>query len=397
MLYPSSAIGRTLLAIGVALHATACAAPRYFVVPSVSLDAVYDDNLFYASEDETSDVITRVSPALEVGYESETVSWSGRYRFDAEAYARESQLNSSNVRQFADVDVEYLPTSRLTLSAAADYIKTDTPLDLTLIPGGTIPGLQVGRAEAERTSLHTEAGYRLTPRTTGSLAFTRSDEELVGVGESDTTALETWFEQRLSEVNTLSYGYMYRQYRFEEFAVNGLAEPSLTRGPTQDSHTPWIGLAHQFNARTRVVARAGPRVTDGSVDPYVLVSLQHQLNQGEVVLDYERDETTLLGEPRKLEVDALYATLTRRFGTKLDVQLKPGCAWVRQADASVDICSLGLGAVYKINEAVFLQASYEYNFQDVSPVLGDSREVSRNVIQVGLRFTYPRREPRETR
>lgn len=377
-----------------AAQATGCATPGYFAVPSVSVEEVYDDNLFFASEDKQSDFITRVSPALEAGYEADTLSLSGRYRFDAEAYASETDLNSAQVREFADVEVEYLPTNRLTLSAGADYTETDTPSDLDIIPGGTIPGLLVGRSEATRTELDAAAIYRLTARTTGALAFTGTEDELVDVGESDTSVLETWFDQRLSEVNTLSYGYMYRQYRFDQFGIDGNAGPTRTRGATQDTNTPWIGLSRQINARTRVVARAGPRLEGSSRDPYVLLSLQYRFPEGAVLLDYERDETTVLGEPRKLELDALYATISRRFGTRLDVQLTPGYAKLDQADYSTEIYSLGLGAVYKINEAVFLTASYDFNFQDARTVPSGSNEVTRNVIQVGVRFTYPRREPR---
>lgn len=394
MSYPSKPYAKLMLAMVVAMLAMACATPGFFVIPSVSVDELYDDNLFYASEDEQSDFITRVSPALELGHESDTLSWSGRYRFDAEAYARETELNSAQVREFADVEVEYLPTNRLTLSAGADYTETDTPSDLTIIPGATIPGLLVGRTEAKRTELDAAAIYRLTARTTGALAFTGTEDELVDVGESDASLLETWFDQRLSELTTLSYGYMYRQYRFDQFGIDGNAEPTLTRGATQDTNTPWIGLSHQVNARTRVVARAGPRLEGSSVDPYVLLSLQYRFPRGAVLLDYERDETTVLGEPRKLELDALYATISRRFGDRLDVQLTPGYAKLRQADYSTEIYGLGLGAVYKINEAVFLTASYDFNRQEISAGPGGLNDVSRNVIQVGVRFTYPRREPR---
>lgn len=386
-----------MLAMVFAMHATACVTPGYYVVPSVSVDELYDDNLFFSSQDERSDFITRVSPALEVGHESDTLTWSGRYRFDAEAYARETELNSAQVRQFADAQVEYLPTNRLTLSAGADYTKTDTPLDLTIIPGGSIPGLLVGRIEATRTEVYSAARYRLTATTTGSLAFARTDEELLDIGKSEASVLETWFDQRLSEVNTLSYGYIYREYNFDQFGIDGVAEPSLTRRATQDSNTPWIGLSHQFNARTRVTARAGPRLVGSSVDPYVLLSLRYRLTQGEVLVDYKRDETTLLGEPTRVDLEALYATISRRFGSRLDVQLTPGLAKVSHADYSTDIYSLGLGAVYKINEAVFLTASYDFNRQDVKAVAGGTNEVSRNVIQVGVRFTYPRHEPREPR
>lgn len=383
--------------MAMAVQAAGCATPGYFAIPSVEVDEVYDDNLFFASEDQQSDFITRVSPALEAGYEAETLSFSGRYRFDAEAYARQTELNSAQVRQFADVELEYLPTERLNLSAAADYTKTDTPLDLSIIPGGTIPGLLAGRSEAERTSLHAAAGYRLTAPTTGTLAWSQTNEELVDVGESDTDVMETWFDQRRSEVNTLSYGYMYRQYSFEQFAIDGDTGPSLASRASQDSSTPWIGLSHQFNARSRVTARAGPRLDGGSADPYVLVSLQHRLTNGTVQVDFQRDETTLLGEPGKLELEALYATISRRFGTRLDVQLTPGYARVYRTDFSVDIYSLGLGAVYKVSEAVFLTATYDFNYQEVDVVPGGLSDVSRNVIQVGVRFTSPRREPDVTR
>jgi len=379
-----------------AVQVTGCATPGYFVIPAVEVNEVYDDNLFYTSSDKQSDFITRVSPALEAGYESDTLNLSGRYRFDAEAYASESELNDVMVRQFADANVEYLPTSRLTLSAGADYTKTDTPLDLTIIPGGTIPGLLVGRAEAERTSVEAAGSYRMTALTTGSLAFTQINDVLDDAGESDTSELETWIDQRLSEVNTLSYGYRYRHYRFDEFGLDGNEAPTLSTDHTQESNTPWIGLAHQFNARTRVTAAAGPRIDGSSVDPYVLISLQHRFNQGQVLLDYERDETTLLGEPTKLELEALYATINRRIGSRVEVQLTPGYARLSQPVSSVDIYSLGLGAVYKINEVIFLTASYDFNLQKVSAAGGGSSDVSRNVIQVGVRFTFPRREPRVT-
>lgn len=388
----SRAVAGTILPLVVAVQITACATPGFFVVPSVSVDEIYDDNLFFTADGEESDLITRVGPALELGYESDTFSWSGRYRFDAEAYANNTGLNDSQVRRFADIDAEYQPTSRLTLNAAAAYTKTDTPFDLSLVPGGAIPGVLAGRAEAERTSGHVAAGYRLTAPTTGFLAYTRTREDLVGTGESDADALESWFDQRISAVSTLSYGYLRREYRFDRESAQ-----SQARGVTQDSDTPWVGLSHRFNDRTRVSARAGPILDGGSADPYVLLSLQHSYNNGELLLDYERDETTLLGEPGTLEIEAIYATFSRRFGTRLDLQVTPGYAHVQRTGLSVDIYNLGLGVVYKITEAIFLTASYEFNWQETGPAAGGSSDVSRNAIQVGVRLAWPRREPREGR
>jgi hypothetical protein len=383
---------KAFLASVVAIQATACAAPGYYVVPSVSVEAVYDDNLFFASEDEQSDFITRVSPALEVGHEGRKLSWSGRAGVDAEAYASESELNSADVRQVAGVDVEYLPTSRLTLNAAAEYTKTETPVDLSIIPGGAIPGLLVGRAEAERTTLSSAASYRMTALTQGTVAFTHANEQLNNVAETDTSIAEAWIDQRLSEVNTLSYGYIHRRYEFDD--SSGLL---LTNESDQDTDIPWIGLAHQLNERTLISARAGPRLGDDSSDAYVLASLQYRLTDGELRVDYQRDETTLLGVSGNLELEAIYASIRRQFGTQLEVQFTPGYAKVSQAGFSTDIYNVSVGAVYKIDESISLTATYDHNLQEVHPAGGGTNEVSRNVIMVGARFTYPRREPRDPR
>lgn len=436
--------------MAITTQATACVTHGYYVAPSVSVDAVYDDNLFFASENKESDVIARVSPAIELGYESDTLTFAGRYRFDAEAYADHSELNDNKVRSFAGLDVEYRPTSRLSLGAAADYTQTDTPFDLSLVPGGAIPGLLFGRIEAERTSVSAAASYQFTAPTKGFLALAQTHEELtdrVDSIESDIRIVEAHIEQKLSEVNTLSYGNIYRQYRFDipidesltqaatqnstsplvdlshllksgsratahaRPAVDGnSADPSVRislecfcangevlldhDGESQYSNTPWIGLSHQFNATTRVSARAGPRLDGGSVAPYVRFSLERLYANGEVLLDYERDETTLLGVPGKMQIQTLYSTISHRFESGLELQIIPGIARVSQTGLSVDIYSLVLGAVYKLNESVLLMAGYDFNVQQVSPADGGNFEVSRNVIQLGVRFSYPRREPR---
>lgn len=278
-----------LMAVVMLASITVRAETGYFAIPALSISEVYDDNLFFDIPNQDSDLITRISPALEVGYESETLNWTGRYRFDAENYDKFTNLDSSLARRFADGVLEYTPNSRLTFSAKADYTKTNTPADLSLVPGGAIQGLLVGRTPAERTSISPALEYSFTSTIIGSLAYTKTNDKLLGGVESDVNMVEAEIEQKLSPTNAVSYGYIYRHYRFDD--ESGQANVT-TPDDSRNSHTSWLGLSHDWSPRTRVVVRAGPRIYQHSVEPYLLLSLRRNYTRGSLLVSYERDETT---------------------------------------------------------------------------------------------------------
>lgn len=372
------------------LPAAAGAQTGIYLEPSVAVFQGYDDNLYYTFDNEEGDRITRVTPALDAGYESERLNWSGRYSFDAEDYANNPELDSLLVRRFADLAFEYLPTSRLTLSGTAIYTKTRTPLDLTL-SGGGVPGLLIGRVGAERTVLRPAMSYRVSDRTTGLLAHTLTQDRLENGINSDVHMTELTFTSRLSATDTLDYGYLHRRYSFSNLST---ADSLAAMEQSQDSHTPWAGWSHDFSARVNLVARAGPRIYEDSIDPYLLVTLARTHERGQLAVSYESNETTLLGEVGRVETETLSATLTHRFGEKLEVQLIPAVAHVSRGDFAVKIYRASLNASYAFNDRVSLTATYDYNFQRVDFSGTPSASVSRSVVMLGITVMLPGRTRR---
>lgn len=212
-----------------------------FVVPWLVVEQAYDDNLFFDPEDEQSDWYTRVSPRLEVGFESETLYWLLSFQNDAEWYNNFSELDSNSARQFGLGTIEYEVNRRWTLTGDAEYVKTNTAGDIGLIPGipvGGIPG-SLGREEAERLFFAAGADYLFTPELSGSFLVSYVDDTLIGSSDNDTLFVGGDLEHILSPVRSLFYGYKYRHYDFQNQAET---EPVTVVNETEYSNTAWVGL-----------------------------------------------------------------------------------------------------------------------------------------------------------
>ena len=369
---------------------TAYGQDGFYVIPSISLIEGHDDNLFFSIEDEQAGLFTRVSPALEAGYDTETLFIGSRYSFDAEAYDKYPELDSSMVRRFADARIEFLPNSRMTFSTDASYTLTNTPLDLSPTGSVIVPGLLVGRTDARRNNLNPEFEYRFTNTTTGLVAYTLTKDKLFGSVESEIQELELAGETALSAENTISYGYAHRDYQFDVPAASVTAAD-------QNSQYAWVGLEHQLGPRTVVSGKLGPRYYDETVKPLFLATLEHAYLNGEVALGFERNETTLLGEVGRVENKTVSATLVHRFGSKFEMQLMPGYSDVSQDGFEVQIYRVGIFLRYRVNDAVSLTTSYDLSHQQVDFEDGSESSVERNVVMLGLTLTYPRRNRAELR
>lgn len=383
-----------LTVLAVSLATPANAQERLYFIPSVTISEIYDDNLFFTITDEQDDLATRISPALEIGYKSETAEWNGRYSFDAEKYNEFSELDSNMIRRFADLSVKVLPSNKLTLAADANYTKTNTPVDLSLAGNNFIQGLSVGRADAQRLSIHPELEYLFTPQTMGSLQYTLTNDKLIGAVENDTHLFESAVAHELSDKNTIKLGYDYRRYQFDQTTD---ANTQTTTRINQDTQTPWIGLQHEFSALTSFTGQAGPRIFDSSTSPYVLLSLSHIYSSGDMIVSYERNDTTLLGEVGRLDAETFSVALTYRSGDNFEFGFIPGYAQVSGDSYAVDIYSAGLNARYKINNVLSLNATYDMNYQNAEFDEGSTEKVVRNFILLGFTLTYPRRSERQSR
>lgn len=357
----------------------------YYLVPWLTLSERYDDNLFYDAADQTSDFITRVSPTLELGYESETLNWIARYALDAEYYHQESDLNTNRARQRAEGELEYKPDNRWVLAGQAGFTKSNTPADLTLFPGGDIPVLQLERTPTEWTYLRPVATYQFSANKSGSLAYSWTNAELIGVTKTYTQAAEASLKHQISAVNLMTYGYLYRHYRF----VDESDDPGFTDSNVS-TNTPWLGLSHNFSRSTALNVRAGPLFYDGSTEAYLLLSLQHTYPRGVFLVNFTQDKTAQLGEEGLLDSESLGVSATHKLSSRLEVGVSADLTDASKTDFSTKTASAMLDGTYRINSFVFISASYRYISQKTRALGGDQERITQNEFQLGVTFTRPR-------
>jgi hypothetical protein len=359
-----------------------------YVVPWLTVEQVYDDNIFFQSEDEVSDYITRVSPQLDVGYDSETLNWLLSYRNDAEWYNDLSELDDSTARGFGLATIEYEPNRRWTLTGRGEYVQTNTAQDLTLTPGGELPG-RVGRAEAERLAFAGGAKYQFTPKLAGDFLVSWVEDDLIDVSINEVWSANAVLDQSLTPARLLRYGYEFRDYSFESLVV---PEPPIVTDPSGsvDSHTLWVGLRESVSERSDLEVRAGPRISDGDVDPYFLFNWRRGYDRGETSVELLWDETQFLGEAGRQETRSIYGAWRHEFTSDIEVSAGAGYAYLDGNDFTTDIASFDVSGIYRFNRFVFVTARYGVNAQEQDFDLFPSERITHNIVSLALTFVRPR-------
>jgi|GEM_PF-966208 len=367
----------------------------FYAVPGIGVSSIHDDNIFFSIDEEQSDTALRVSPELEVGYESQRTSMQARYSFDSEKYEKFTTLDSDSVRTFADFQGTHQLTRRFALEGEVHYTETNTPADITLGTGSAVPGLFVGRAQAERLAIQPAVTFQMTPTWGTRLGYSHTNDKLADALESETQIVESEFGWQRSAKTLIEYGYTYRQYDFKSLTADESGVP-LTVG-TQETHMPWVGVQYDLSERIQLRGQVGPRINDDEVDPYVRLSLRRSHIGGDLMLSYERNETTLLGEAGRIEAETYSAAFTHTVGSRFELRVTPAFGKLSQTDYAVDIYRAELMARYRITPYLHLTASYDMYYQEVDFVSGLTEDVARNVVMLGFYLTYPRREDRTTR
>jgi predicted porin len=375
--YAAAVLVLTSLGIGVAPRRAAAQA-GFYVTPSFSVAEIYDDNIFATHSGRESDFITRFTPGLRAGYESAPLTLLGHYAFDAELFAEHSELNSGLAGQDAGVDFKYLPDPTLTLSVIGRFLESHTPGVLS-----ATTGITNGRVKGRRYSVEPSVAYRFDPVTTATVDYSFAREEASGI-RTDIHTVGTNLERRLGAQDAVSVGYAFRDFVFPE-------EDDVT------AHVALLGWTHDLSPQTKFTLKAGPRFSEGSVDPEALASITHRLEHGEVSLGYTRTQTTVVGRGGVGETDAVIALLSYDFLPTLRLRGGPSFYRTTFADSDAKVYRIDVEVIYQLTRWLALELSYAYSLQQgvlgVGPGTAGSAddEISRNVVMLRLTASYPYR------
>lgn len=359
----------------------------YYLEPSLSVYTIYDDNIFYTFTDEESSHIARYSPSLGLGYEQSILNWNVVYRIDLEDYIDNDNISDGVIRRFADTSLHYQPIPRLILSGDVRYTKTDTPADLTLVPGGSVRGSLQERTNVKRISFNPSVTYRLSPTATGILSYIRTEDSISSLLETDIRRMAIEMQHAITSKTSILYGYFEREVRYDE---SPSSSSSADNASSESSGTTWVGLSRDLTPTIVASVRGGSRSANGRSSPYWTLSIEKDYRRGEAVLAFERNETTAPGTTDSQEFETVNATIVHKYGLNWVTTITPSYAKITQRSGSQKIYRLAISSNYRFNEFWSLTASYERNHQPIEFSEADDESIDRNVALIGITYIYPK-------
>ena len=353
------------------LPAAADADSSFYLTPAFSIGRAHDDNLFSTPTDAQGDSLWRFSPAVEAGYESESLTAAGYYTFDAERYAHHTELDSNEARRSAAVNLHYLATPRFSLALESDYTSTNSLAELA--PGTVV---EPGREHARVLTLTPSLRYQFDELTAGSAAYTSSRQELSGTPDTDIDTAMLGLEHAMSRRDKLAIDFAATHYDFGP-------------GDTVESRVLTAGWSRAITPQTSVSLAAGPRDTEGSTSTDVSAGWQQTLENGSFTLNYIRTQTAVVGQAGTVESRSIAATLDFTFDVDYEAQILPSYTSDTGRSSRADVTRLDLNLSSKLGKDASLVGSYQFNRQ--RGLLGGvgSPEILDHVVYLGLVFSFP--------
>ncbi len=161
-----------LAAIGILLPASRAAAAKIDITPSISLDQVYDSNVFNTNGNEKGDFIFRVTPAVTFSLKMPETTLNLRTSLTSDRYYKYTELNGNNSAISLAIDATPIQfTPRFSMVPSAHFVEAqDSYRRNQLVPSGD-PLLPSSIASETATQKSRDFGaalrmsYLVTPRT----------------------------------------------------------------------------------------------------------------------------------------------------------------------------------------------------------------------------------------
>ena len=296
-----------------ALSPAVVAQSRFEVVPSLSVTAVYDDNLNAETEGSAGKML-QFRPNLEASFQAPRFAFLSVYSQDM-LRSNFNTLNTVDARRHAFVDTRFLHSPLTTLGFEARYDRSETPGDIDLDTGilGT-------RQTAQRWQVSPTLVRRLTPRSvlTAGYDYTRENEidTPSGTLHQARFAMSREVTSRSAIVGTYLSRYFVDPY--------GRSTSQSVLG----------GWTREMAPHTHLSLYAGPRVTSyrSGIKPEISASLRRDTSRVDIRADYWHGETIILGIEGPVAVDSGAFRITWPFHNRFDFGTHLGATDITTVD-----------------------------------------------------------------
>jgi hypothetical protein len=359
---------RTLVVLSL-LGSPMASAQQITLVPSISVSAIADNNVFTTSAG-SGDQSTVLAPGVEGTIATPRASLLGAYSFDMQRSMTFRALNDLDARRHGMFETNYRNTERLSTAFRGHYDRTDNAADLNFETGLLLP-----RRRASRWELAPSFFYVSSPLWTwrGQYNWVREDLERTMVANEHVARFG--LSRILSQRTALSAGYLGRHF------ING--------GDTQTSHAAVVGWSHDVSPTTSLNLVAGPRLSArGGIAAEINASFNRlAANRVGYALDFWQGESIILGVLGPVEVVSGTGKLALPLRPTLDLGAAAGVFHTdSQTQGDALVYTAEVRSSWSFHPIATVVGSYSADFQrgDIRTILFAGRNVTRHVFRVTL-------------
>lgn len=326
--------------------AATCAQSRVLIAPSAGVGFVIDDNLFSAPQGTTtSDMVMRVTPGLSASRETARTYWFGGYSFEAERYQDHATLTTPLARQSGSMFGRMSSSPATTFSLEAGYESSVLPNELNVTTG-----LATGRLRAWRWHGGPEIQHATSPRSSITLRYGLTTEGMAG-REIVTHVVEASLAHEGGARTEMRLDPFFRQFTFDS---RGL----VTAGAL-------AGLTRRVTPFTRLLLRAGPRLTEGErrLRPEVELTLRRRSEYTELSVNYTRTATTAIGLQGIVETQRVVASASHHRPALFDVSVSGGAYLNENAGTTARVYRVAGEVTRKLGPGLAIVAAYALDLQ----------------------------------
>ncbi len=365
----------------------------FTLLPTITLSEEYNDNILLDNHNRTWDLITGITPAINLIWESRTHRLIAGYNFTAELYLRDpTRDNAFNTQNF-NLDGMWRATERLTLTLADAFTATT---DTNLISPA---GVSVGRNRSWGNALSGGAAYKLDEFTAvrGGASYALQRFSRGELDDSDVYHGYLFLDRTLTRQVRGSIGYDFGYFDIEH-------EDKVT------THTPKVGASWQVTPTITLAVNGGPTFElhdngDSRITPTVTATYEQTVWFGSVGLGFDRQVATAGGLGGVTDNTSVFGHVdVITFARGLTLSFAPRYSWVKSAgkirsadnrDIDISSITLPLQVTYRLTAWMAAVARYQFYQQRTAHEVRDTAgnlfaaDADQNRLFVGLQFGYP--------
>lgn len=198
------------------------------VKPSVRIEESYDSNAARGSNSGKGDLLTSVSPRIDMLNERKGLVLNGSYSLNSRYYSRESGLNYISHSGHVGAKMDISGSSSLSLSDSITYTRDSREADGA--------GIQLPLSGILTNNVALALNHKLTPLTTvtmrGADSFSKYDESSFIDSTTDTAGVD--LSRQLTSLTSANVSYTFTNSHFERSGANDVQSHSFQLGASNN-------------------------------------------------------------------------------------------------------------------------------------------------------------------